>query len=297
MLPKDNKNTIEQVARENDLRIVEKGFFRNKSGIARVEDKTGKKYILKTERIELQQTKLFEIAKEMEGELSFKVPAIIKADKEMILMEEIVGDSLNEFIDGNPDWVIEQSKRIADDYQRIIDRLLQTEEVGDLRKDGERWTMGSILTWGGPIVEAGLLRYDDIKNIADKMQSVINEKEEEFFGWAHGNIIGDHIIVSDEELYLLDLNIVPRVGRGYYDFLRAIDFAFLKTKNTQEFYNKIPDWLDKYLPNENREEVKLILANRAIGLLGWDILFHQTEYIKGDLEEKKKVLLEMIKIG
>ena len=296
MLSGDNKITIEQVARENDLRIVERGFFRNKSGIARVEDKTGKKYILKTERIEPRQAQLFQIAKEIESELCFKVPAIIKSGREMIVMEEITGKSLNEFVDDKPDWVIEQSKRIADDYQKIIDKLLQTEKMGDLRKDGERWTMGSILTWGGPIVEAGLLRYDGIRNVADKMQSMINKKGEKFFGWAHGNIIGDHIIVSGEELYLLDLNIVPRVGRGYYDFIRAIDFAFLKTKNTWEFYNKTPNWLDKYLPNENREEVKLVLANRALGLLGWDVLFHQVEYIKGDLEEKKKLLLEMIKI-
>ncbi len=296
MSSKNNKNAIEEIARENDLRIVEKRFFRGKSGIARVEDSDGKKYILKTEGIEPQQAELFQIAKEMEKELCFKVPAIIKHDKEMILMEEIIGDSLNEFINEIPDWVIEQSKRIADDYQKVIDRLLTTEEIGDLRKDGEKWAMGSILTWGGPIVKAGLVQYDDIKNIADKMQSVINKKREEFFGWTHGNIIGDHIIVSGKDLYLLDLNVVPRVGRGYYDFLRAIDFAFLKTSKTQEFYNKIPDWLDKYLSNENREEVKLVLANRAIGLLGWDILFHQVEYIKGDLEEKKKMLLEMIKI-
>ena len=66
---KSDKKDIEQIARENDLRIVEERFFRGKSGVTRVEDKTGKKYILKTERIELQQVQLFQIAKEMEKEL------------------------------------------------------------------------------------------------------------------------------------------------------------------------------------------------------------------------------------
>jgi len=51
---------------------------------------------------------------------------------------------------------------------------------------------------------------------------VIDRKGESFFSWSNGNIIGDHVVISGEDVYLLDLNAVPRVGKGYYDFLKEL---------------------------------------------------------------------------
>ena len=288
------KDKIQEILKKENLQLTERGFFRNKQGVVRVENNKGEGLILKMERLEPFQVELFRIAKEMKNELCFRVPAIKSEGKDYFVMEEIGGKSLNKFIDDDPEFVLDASKKIADDYQKVLNKLLQQESVGDLFNEGKRWTMGSVLTWSGPIVEAGLLKYPDIKKVANEMERTINEKGEDFLGWVHGNIIGDHIIVKDDNFYLLDLAIKPRAGRGYYDWLRALDFAFLKTKNTMEFARKIPQWLDKYLPNENRREVELVLANRLLGILGWDILYHQSEYIKGDLEVKKREILKII---
>ncbi len=285
----------EKILVENNLQIVESEFFRGKSGVSRVKNKKGEKLILKTEGIEKYQVKLFKIAKEMEGDFCFKVPKIIKANEEMILMEEVEGKSLNEYIDNNPDFVMDRSKEIADDYQKVIGELLKNEKVGNLLEDGEKWVMSKTLLWGGPIVESGLLKYENIRNLADELEEIIKRKGESFFGWMHGNIIGDHVIVDGDDLYLLDLDVVIRAGHGYYDFLRAIDFAFLKTTNAKEFYEKISGWIGRYLPQENQREVKLVLASRMVGILGWDILYHKVEYVNGNLEEKKKLLIKMIK--
>jgi len=288
------QDKILEILKKENLQLTERGFFRNKQGVARVKNEKGEKLILKTERLEPFQAKLFQITKEMENELCFRVPAIKSEGKDYFVMEEIGGKSLNEFVEDNPESVLNISKDIADDYQKVLAKLLKEEVVEDLLSKGKSWTLGSILTWSGPIVEAGLLEYSDIKKVANEMERTINEKGEDFLGWAHGNIISDHIIVKDNDFYLLDLAIKPRVGRGYYDWLRALDFAFLKTKNTTEFARKIPQWLDKYLPNENRQEVNLVLANRLLGILGWDILYHKVEYVVGDLEIKKREILKII---
>ena len=231
----------------------------------------------------------------MENELCFKVPMIKSIGRDYLVMEEIEGRSLNEFVDNDPEFVLEISKRIADDYQKVLRSLAQKVKVGDLLNNGIRWTMGSILTWGGPIVEAGLLKYLDIKKVADRMEEIIDKKGKDFLGWAHGNIIGDHIIVNENVFHLLDLAIKPRVGRGYYDWLRALDFAFLQTEDVENFARKIPQWLEKYLPTENRQEVVLVFIERLLGILGWDILYHKVKYVKGDLKIKKREILKLIK--
>ncbi|MEA1925755.1 MAG: hypothetical protein U9M90_00715 [Patescibacteria group bacterium] len=286
---------LEQVLEENDLTFTEAGSFRNKAAVIRVKDTGGNSLILKTGGIEPFQVQLLKTAKLIESQLCFKVPTIIKQGEDWILLEDIQGQSLNELIDRKPQWCAEVSKKITDDYQKVTAKILETENPGNLFEDGKRWIFSRLLLWGGSIINAGLMEYQEIKDIADEFERIIKQKGEDLFGWFHGNIIGDHVIVSGDDIYLLDLHIVPRAGKNYYDFLRALDFMFLKSSKEEEMFNLIPQWVQKYLPQEDHEEVKLVLASRFIGILGWDILFHKVEYTEGSLEKKKELAMKFIK--
>jgi len=149
--------------------------------------------------------------------------------------------------------------------------------------------------WSKPVVDAGLIDFSFVQQLKKEFLKVIAKKGENFFGWFHGNIIGDHIIVSDKDIYLLDLNSVPRIGKGYYDFLRALNFMFLKVENEKQMVASILKWKKQYLSEFDEDEVKLVFAFKNIGILGWDILYHNVEYVKGSFEAKKRLALRFIR--
>lgn len=284
---------INPILKENGLELVEAEFFRGKKTIFKVSNSSGENLILKTGRIEPFQGRLMKIAEEMEADLCFKVPAIAKQGAGWILMEEIKGKFLNDFYVENPDWYSEVSKKVSDDYQKVVAKFLEKETPGNLLEDGKKWLFSMLCSWGGPIIEEGLMDFQTIKNLGEKFEAVVSDKGEDFFGWFHGNIIGDHLIIKNEDVYLLDLHIASRPGKGYYDFLRALDWILLKTDNAETDLNRIVGWMKQYLEQYDREEVKLVIALRCIGILGWDML-HQGDLGKGDAEIKKKLLMKFI---
>ena len=191
---------------------------------------------------------------------------------------------------------MEISKKISDDYQKVLAEFLKRESARNLLEDGKKWLFSRLCTWSGPIIEAELIEFQQVKKLQEEFEKVIQKKGEKFFGWSHGNIIGDHIKISGSgDVYLFDLHIAPRAGRNYYDFLRALDFMFLKSENNQKIFRAIPKWMKKYLPGEDWEEVKLVFAFRNIGILGWDTLFHKVGYVRGNMEEKKQLMLKFIR--
>jgi len=284
----------ESILEENKLQLVETGFFRRKQNIMKVRDKDDNSLILKTGRIEKFQTSLFEVARAIEEKLSFRVPAIIQQGEGWILLEEIEGKLLNDFYGEKPEWYVEVSKKIADDYQLVIQEVQKTLALGDLLSEGKEWFLSRLETWGRPIVDAGLIDTALLEKIKKDFDEVTAKNGEDFFGWFHGNIIGDHIIVSGENLYLLDLDAVPRPGRGYYDFLRALDFMLLKEEGGTAA-DQIPQWIRRCLSDFNEYEVRLVFALRNIGILGWDILHEKVEYVRGGIEMKKRQALKFIK--
>ena len=284
----------EAVLRENNLRLIETEFFRQKKTVTRVADAEGNRLILKTGRIDPFQVQLFKTAKRIEAQLYFKVPAIIKQGEGWILMEEVEGRFLNEFYDKKPDWCVEVSKKIADSYQLVIAEILKTRPLGNLLADGQEWLFSRLNMWSKPIVDAELIDFSLVQQLKTEFEDIIAKKDANLFDWVHGNIIGDHIIISGEDIYLLDLNVVPRAGRGYYDFLRALDFMFLKSENVEKIFAKISEWMKQYLSEFDEQEVRLVFAFRNIGILGWDILYHNVEYAKGNLEAKKRLASRFI---
>lgn len=286
---------VKTILAENELRRDEGWSFRGKKTVFKVTDSSGTRLALKTGRIDPFQIRLFELAKEMESQLCFKVPAILKSGDDWFLMEYIEGAPLNDFYVGKPDWCVRVSKEIVDSYQLLIAEMLRRQPIGNLLDDGKKWLFSRLGLWSKPIVDAGLIDFSLVQELEREFRGVIAQKDETLFGWSHGNIIGDHILVSGNDLYLFDLNIVPRAGRGYHDFLRALDFMFLKSSNEQEIFESIPRWVRQYLSEFDENEVRLIFAFRFVGILGWDILHNRVEYVKGNLEKKKGFALRFIR--
>lgn len=286
---------IKPILKENKLELIETEFFRGKKNVARVKDGQGNRFILKTGRIEPFQVELYEAAKLIRDQLAFKVPVIIKRDKGWILFEEIEGKFLFDFYNEKPDWCVKVSKKISDSYQLLIQEIQKKKSLSNLLSNGQKWHLSRFDLWSQPIVETGLIETSLVEELKREFNKVVEEKGENFFKWSHGNIIGDHIIVSDGNQYLIDLAAVPRAGRGYYDFLRALDFMFLKAENEERMFTSIPKWMKQYLAEFDENEIKLIFAFRCIGILGWDILHHKVKYTAGDLKKKKQLLVKFIK--
>lgn len=211
-------------------------------------------------------------------------------------VEEIKGDYIFKYLDTNPDWVVEISKKIADDYQKVaLEYMHSSEQDDNLLEEGKSWLFDSLSKWSRTIVEKGWISHQEVADLAGAFEEVIRKRGEDFFGYAHGNIIGDHIYVGeDKTLYLFGIRVVPRPGRGYYDFLRALDWILLKVDSKKINFNCIVGWMKQYLSACEWEEIKLVFALRCIGILGWDML-HRGDYGKGDFEIKKNFLLKFIK--
>lgn len=212
-------------------------------------------------------------------------------------VENIKGNYIYKNLDANSDWVVETSKKVVDDYQKVIAEYFRRNpsKTGNLMEDGKNWLFGKLLMWSGSIVEDGLISHQKIAELTKAFEEVIQKKGEGFFGYCHGNVIGDHIYVGeDKTLYLLGMRIVPRPGKDHYDFLRTLDWILLKTDNASVDFHRVAGWMKQYLKQYDWEEVKLIFALRCIGILGWDML-HRGDFGKGDTEMKKKLLLKFIR--
>ncbi len=208
--------------------------------------------------------------------------------------ENMPGKFLYTFFEERPDWVVEMNKKISDDYQKVIEKFLGEKFEKDLLAEGKDWIFEKLELWIRPIIDAGLIKAEEIEKIKDDFREIISRKSEEFFGQFHGNVIGDHIFIGEDTTpYLLGMRIVPRPGRGYYDFLRSLDWMLLKADKENNF-DRTAGWMQKYLGDYDWEEIKLVFALRCVGIMGWDAL-HRGDHGVGDFEQKKEMLLKFIR--
>lgn len=289
---------VNSVLTSQGLELVESGFFRGKNTVSRVRDKDGKQFILKTGGIEPLQVELFETAKRIESELSFRVPSVARHDHGWVLFEEIEGKMLNDFFTVDTDWCISVCKRITDGYQLIIREMQKNNKLPStpVLGEGKEWVYSRLNLWSKPLLDAGLIDFSFVQNLCTEFGKIIESRGDNFFGFAHGNIIGDHIVVTKKkEIYLLDLTAELKPGWQYYDFLRALDFLLVKTPYPQTVFESIPGWLRTHLNRFDYAEVRLVFALRNLGILGWDILHHKmTDIVHGRLEDRKRVILRLI---
>lgn len=209
----------------------------------------------------------------------------------------IRGTWLLEILTEDPQRAIEMSFKIAEDYRKVVREyrlsLGLSEEV-NLQED-RQWLFGSLLKWSGPIVEAGHLKHSDVSWITKTFEQFIDEQGVKAFGFAHGNIIGDCILVAEGGTFLFGMQVVPRPGR-YYDFLRALDWFILKTPTDERTYEQVFEWIHTYIPEEYLDEAFLVFGLRCIGILGWDMI-HRGDLGEGDPRMKTEVLLRFIRFA
>ena len=222
--------------------------------------------------------------------------------------EKFEYDPLLKFMEDDHDFVAQLSEKIASDYRKVIKKFIEKNGTGKLNpllEGGKKWTLKVFRKWGSVLVENSKVDFDanELIKIEKELRAKIKEKGEEFFGYAEGNVIGDHVFIEKSEskdkeqrrVYLAGMRIVPRIGKGYYDFIRALDWIFLKTPSSQRQFDQIVKYMRSYSEKQdiNWEEMKLVATTRFIGI-GWD-MFGRGDFGGGDTEEKKKYLLKFIK--
>lgn len=209
------------------------------------------------------------------------------------LISRTGGEYLYDPFRRNPDIAIRLAHAVCIDYQKVVDRC-RGSAVIDSDKACD-WLWGSLAKWSVPIVRTGLMSREEIVGLAEEFKSAMARKGDGFFGWAHGNVIGNHVFIgSDQEIYLLGMRIVPRPGRGYYDFLRALDWFFLHSSGNDAAFRRTASWIGEYLGDFDKDEVKLVFALRCIGILGWDML-HLGAGTTADMKTKTRNLLRFIR--
>ncbi len=290
---KKNSINLGTILATQNLEIRETGFFQGKRNVIKVTDRDGRRGILKIGRIDRFQVELSRLAKELENNLCFKVPEIWAKGPNWFLMREIKGKDLNNFYEEKVDWVLELSRDISESYKLLSEQFCLKNQLEISLPQAEKRLYGAINHWSKPILDAGLIEFREIQRIKNDFEEVIKHKGVDFFSWVHGNIIGDHILIANNKPYLLDLAISNWPGVGYYDFLRALDFYFLRAENADLAYHKILERLDR-LCDRFGEEIKLVFALRMIGVLGHDMIRNKISYLGGDFERKRDLALAFI---
>ncbi len=279
---------IQDILTQHNLEVVDRAIFRDKDHVMRVKDVHGRHMIVKSECIDPWQIELLRIAKNMEHTLSFCVPDIVYSGDGWYVMEDIDGVLLNALYDTEPERCIAITKQISDDYQKIIAQLQNDYHLDGIYDGVAQWHMAHLAQWGASLVDADIVDARTLQKITDSFHALIAQRGNDLWGLAHGNIIGDHIIVAQGAVpYLLDLAVVPRCGNGYYDFLRALDFFFLRSSLDVEcIMENIMRWMHMYVQGHEVEEVQNVFAFRMIGVAGWDIVHCKTHSVKGNRAEK-----------
>lgn len=134
-----------------------------------------------------------------------------------------------------------------------------------------------------------------MEKLKEDFENLIAKKRDDTFGLVHGNVIGDHIFITENKTpYLLGMRIVPKIGKGYYDFLRSLDWIFLKSESNEKNFDFVISQMKEKTSDFDWEEVRLVFALRCLGVLGWDVV-NRGDYGEGDKSEKMKFLLKFIR--
>jgi hypothetical protein len=297
----EQKDRAQKIANDLGLEIVQREVF-GKPGVLELQNTSEERFILKTKGIDPGQITLFEESQKLQEsrEVNFKMPRIIEKDPhgKWFLMTKINGRELNDFYNTDPDLSVNLCAQTANDYQKLVSRFKEIRPIENKLEKGTNW-ITSVLSpesnnsWTKTIIEANLATKEYSHELLREFQAAIEKEGENFFGEVHGNIIGDHILVdSQSQPWLLDPAVNIRPGKDCYEFLRSLDFMFLKYSDEEEFFRKLPDWINQHLPDIPKERIKLIFSLRTAGILGWDMLHHKVQYPNGDMKKKKGIALK-----
>ncbi len=174
-------------------------FFRKIVKILKIMEKSTRKKIANVEIDEVQK-ELVPIVDRLfrDGKISFRSGFYHGANSRDTweLNDCVKGKYLFETFPEKFYQTMAMSYNIVNQYQEVVKEYLLTKKVlseKDFIFNGQKWLFGKLLLWSGPIVEAGLMSHKEIINLANDFQKTIAVRGADFFGYAHGNIIGDHI--------------------------------------------------------------------------------------------------------
>ncbi len=232
--------------------------------------------------------------------LSFATPTVLfyetRTGQKFTLMEKIEGNLLEEILQTNPQRGLKISKQVARDYQVLVEKFQEKHPL-DLDQEKTRlknWINKVLEEWPQKILEKEIVTPEQISHLREYLLSLVDS---DLFCFGHGNIIGDNIIVSEEGIYLLNLDLRPFPGKTwFYDYLRSLDWFLLKTSNNQANTDLVRQELENLNENFNSDEemIKKVFALRIIGIYGEDFL-KRGDLGKGDSKEKEKVFQDLLK--
>lgn len=288
----------------NQRQLVDTGIKLNgRSHVRKVLANDEQALVLKTDKIDIHQVALLLAASKSTTSRSFSTQKIFHPDNasqppEYLLLEYIQGSELKEFYRDRLAEALTISETICNDYQIFI-KECQAAEIIPSKPNNEvaySWLGRMFHHWVRRIIERKLLTENEAFSIISTLFALADEDPEHFFGYNHGNIHGEHIIIAqDGAPYLLDLTIEPRPGTAFYDHLRVLDFALLAHPDPESALPEIVARLKKLKTQHNPTAVQAVWAFRCIGLLGADILGNDTRATASDYPVREQIALAMIR--
>lgn len=263
----------------------------------------GNVMVLKNDRIEHYQLRLLLAAALRKGNVSFKAqklhyPTTAVPKPAYLLLEYIEGQELKQLYRTDFAHAITISKGICSDYQTFV---AESQIDGTLppNVDTEQaygWMGRVFYTWIEQIMERDLLGRSEAFQLAETLFKIARKEPKSFFGFVHGNIHGEHVILDRyQQPYLLDLTAEPRPGAAFYDILRALDFALLEHPDPQAALPLIVKELKLLKAQHDPAAVQAVWSLRCIGLLGVDMLNNQEKANATDYPVREKIALAMIR--
>ncbi len=293
--------TIEMILNRHQL--VDTGEKLNgRSHVKKVLANDGQALVLKTDKIDSHQGALL-LAASKPTARSFSTQKVFHPENplqtpEYLLLEYIEGIELKEFYRDRLAEALTISEAICNDYLTFI-KECQAAEIIPSKPNTEvayGWLGRMFHRWVQRIIDRKLLTESEALGIISTLFALADQDPEHFFGYNHGNIHGEHVIIAPNGApYLLDLTIEPRPGTAFYDHLRVLDFALLAHPDPESALPEIVARLKKLKTQHNPTAVQAVWAFRCIGLLGADILGNNTRATSSDYPVREEIALAMIR--
>lgn len=271
--------------------------------IRRVFGPDGNALLVKTAKIDTFQVELLHAAHETKRSLHFRSPKIVYPQtdtdkKEYLITEYVEGSELKEIYADKLAEALTISEVICDEYQELI-KACQADGIIPQTPDIEvaySWMARMFHRWIKRILDKELLTKTEAYEIISTLFAIAEANPQEFFGYNHGNIHGEHIVITPQGMpYLLDLTAQPRPGSAFYDHLRVLDFALLEHPDPNQAVPEIIARVKKLKEQFDPIAVQAVWAFRCIGLLGADILGSETRTNTPDFSVRKQIALAMIR--
>lgn len=271
--------------------------------IRRVLGPNAQALVLKTAKIDRFQVALLHAANQTKIPLGFKPQKIVHPhadanNAEYLLTEYVEGVELKELYADRLVEALTISEFICNKYRELIK---ECQAKGTIPKAPDMevaygWMARMFHRWIRRIMERKLLTESEAYRIITTLFAVAEPDPQKFFDYNHGNIHGEHVIITPQGTpYLLDLTAEPRPGSAFYDHLRVLDFVLLEHPAPHQALPEIIARVQELKQRYDPIAVQAVWAFRCIGLLGADILGSEKRTNAPDYSVREQIALAMIR--